>query len=93
MHLHKLKRFEYCSWLAKLSSRISKEKNCPANKVSRINGEYVACMPLTKRDDIKLRKGIEPEPAILDEEVMWAMKQMPHTKAPGVDNIPVKLCE
>ena len=36
-------------------------------------------------------KETEPEPAIHDEVVMWAMNQLPNKKAPGVDNISVEL--
>uniref|UniRef100_A0A914X6Y4 Reverse transcriptase domain-containing protein n=1 Tax=Plectus sambesii TaxID=2011161 RepID=A0A914X6Y4_9BILA len=31
------------------------------------------------------------EPDILDEEVAWALKQLPNRKAPGIDCIPAKL--
>uniref|UniRef100_A0A914XJB6 Endonuclease/exonuclease/phosphatase domain-containing protein n=1 Tax=Plectus sambesii TaxID=2011161 RepID=A0A914XJB6_9BILA len=33
----------------------------------------------------------EQEPDILDEEVAWALKQLPNRKAPGIDCIPAEL--
>uniref|UniRef100_W5MT59 Reverse transcriptase domain-containing protein n=1 Tax=Lepisosteus oculatus TaxID=7918 RepID=W5MT59_LEPOC len=34
---------------------------------------------------------VEMEPAILDEEVVWALKQLPNNKAPGIDCIPAEM--
>uniref|UniRef100_W5NH99 Endonuclease/exonuclease/phosphatase domain-containing protein n=1 Tax=Lepisosteus oculatus TaxID=7918 RepID=W5NH99_LEPOC len=34
---------------------------------------------------------VEMEPAILDEEVVWALKQLPNNKAPGIDSIPAEM--
>ncbi|MBJ3756163.1 hypothetical protein JGC83_24640, partial [Salmonella enterica subsp. enterica serovar Derby] len=34
---------------------------------------------------------VEIEPAILEEEVSWAMRQLPDNKAPGIDTIPAEL--
>uniref|UniRef100_W5MW18 Uncharacterized protein n=1 Tax=Lepisosteus oculatus TaxID=7918 RepID=W5MW18_LEPOC len=34
---------------------------------------------------------VEIEPAILDEEVVWALKQLPDNKAPGIDCIPAEM--
>jgi hypothetical protein len=34
---------------------------------------------------------VEPEPTILSEEVVWAMKQLSNNKAPGTYNIPVEM--
>ncbi len=33
----------------------------------------------------------DPEPDILDEEVVWAVKQLQNNKAPGIDTIPAEL--
>lgn len=34
---------------------------------------------------------VELEPAILDEEVVWALKQLPKNKATGIDCIPAEM--
>lgn len=34
---------------------------------------------------------VEIEPAILNEEIVWAMQQLPNNKAPGFDCIQVEL--
>ena len=47
---------------------------------------------LNTKKTMKLAK-MDREPIIVEEEVAWAMRQLPNKKAPGIDRIPAATSE